>query len=275
MPNMPATELPATDMPVDKSESRVRDMFRQVAPRYDLMNHLLSLNIDRYWRWRAVRRLAVIDDSPILDICTGTGDLAIAIARRVGRDIPVIGSDFCGAMLRIARDKQARQRSGSDGNAPPQGAGPVRFLEADSQSLPFPTDTFQAVTVAFGLRNVTDTDRGLAEMTRVCKPGGQVMVLEFSNPTLPGFRQIYQWYFANVLPRIGQALARNDKDAYRYLQKSVGQFPDGPRLVERMVAAGMTRVSYRPLPGGVATIYTGYKPRSVGGEQAASREVGR
>lgn len=275
MPNMPATELPATDMPVDKSESRVRDMFRQVAPRYDLMNHLLSLNIDRYWRWRAVRRLAVIDDSPILDVCTGTGDLAIAIARRVGRDIPVIGSDFCGAMLRIAREKQARQRSGAAANTPPAGRESVRFLEADSQSLPFPADTFQAVTVAFGLRNVTDTDRGLAEMVRVCKPGGQVMVLEFSNPTLPGFRQIYQWYFANVLPRIGQALARNDKDAYRYLQKSVGQFPDGPRLVERMVAAGMTRVSYRPLTGGVATIYTGYKPRPDAGQPPTPREGGR
>lgn len=266
MPNMPATE-----MPVDKSESRVRDMFRQVAPRYDLMNHLLSLNIDRYWRWRAVRRLALIDDSPILDVCTGTGDLALAIGRRVGPRVPVIGSDFCGAMLRIARDKQARQRSAPDADKRPTVDGPVQFLEADSQSLPFPADTFQAVTVAFGLRNVTDTDRGLAEMTRVCRPGGQVMVLEFSNPTLPGFRQLYQWYFAHVLPRIGQALARNDKDAYRYLQKSVGQFPDGPRLVERMVAAGMTRVSYRPLTGGVATIYTGYKPEPVGGERAIPR----
>jgi demethylmenaquinone methyltransferase / 2-methoxy-6-polyprenyl-1,4-benzoquinol methylase len=244
--------MSATEIPVDKSESRVRDMFRQVAPRYDAMNHLLSLNIDRYWRWRAVRALQLIDDSPVLDVCTGTGDLALAIRQKAGERIRVVGSDFCGPMLRIAAEKQARLGQSS--------APPVAFLEADSQSLPFPDDTFQAVTVAFGLRNVTDTDRGLAEMTRVCKPGGQVMVLEFSNPSLPGFRQVYQLYFEHVLPRIGQMLARNDKDAYRYLQKSVGQFPDGQRLVDRMTAAGLTQAAYRPLTGGVATIYTGIKP---------------
>lgn len=247
--------MPVSESPVDKSEQRVREMFRQVAPRYDLMNHLLSMNIDRYWRWRAVRALRLIDDSPILDVCTGTGDLALAIAARVGPKIRVIGSDFCSAMLRIGQRKRS--------TGPEDLRGRVEFLEADSQQLPFPDDRFQAVTVAFGLRNVSDTDRGLREMTRVCKPGGQVMVLEFSNPSFPGFRQVYQWYFEHVLPRIGQALARNDKDAYRYLQKSVGQFPDGPRLVARMVGAGLVGVSYRTLTGGVASIYTGFKP---GGE---------
>ncbi len=247
--------MPVSESPVDKSEQRVREMFRQVAPRYDLMNHLLSMNIDRYWRWRAVRALRLIDDSPILDVCTGTGDLALAVAARVGPKIRVVGSDFCSAMLRIGQRKRS--------TGPEDFRGRVEFLEADSQQLPFPDDRFQAVTVAFGLRNVSDTDRGLREMTRVCKPGGQVMVLEFSNPSFPGFRQVYQWYFEHVLPRIGQALARNDKDAYRYLQKSVGQFPDGPRLVARMVGAGLVGVSYRTLTGGVASIYTGFKP---GGE---------
>lgn len=247
--------MPVSESPVDKSEQRVREMFRQVAPRYDLMNHLLSMNIDRYWRWRAVRALRLIDDSPILDVCTGTGDLALAIAARVGPKIRVVGSDFCSAMLRIGQRKRSTGQEDLRGR--------VEFLEADSQQLPFPDDRFQAVTVAFGLRNVSDTDRGLREMTRVCKPGGQVMVLEFSNPSFPGFRQVYQWYFEHVLPRIGQALARNDKDAYRYLQKSVGQFPDGPRLVARMVGAGLVGVSYRTLTGGVASIYTGFKP---GGE---------
>lgn len=247
--------MPVSESPVDKSEQRVREMFRQVAPRYDLMNHLLSMNIDRYWRWRAVRALRLIDDSPILDVCTGTGDLALAIAARVGPKIRVVGSDFCSAMLRIGQRKRS--------TGPEDLRGRVEFLEADSQQLPFPDDRFQAVTVAFGLRNVSDTDRGLREMTRVCKPGGQVMVLEFSNPSFPGFRQLYQWYFEHVLPRIGQAFARNDKDAYRYLQKSVGQFPDGPRLVARMVGAGLVGVSYRTLTGGVASIYTGFKP---GGE---------
>lgn len=244
--------MPATDVPVDKSERRVRDMFRQVAPRYDAMNHLLSLNIDRYWRFRAVSSLSLIDQSPVLDVCTGTGDLALAISKRVGPGVQVVGSDFCAAMLRIARDKQS-QRSDS-------AQRPIFLVEADSQQLPFPDDTFQAVTVAFGLRNVADTDRGLTEMGRVCKPGGQVMVLEFSNPTTPGFRQIYQLYFEHVLPRIGQMFARNDKDAYRYLQKSVGQFPQGQQLVDRMRAAGLVGARFHPLTFGVATIYTGFKP---------------
>lgn len=246
--------MPATDVPVDKSESRVREMFRQVAPRYDAMNHLLSLNIDRYWRHRAVKALRLIDQSPVLDVCTGTGDLALAIRRHVAPDIPVVGSDFCGAMLQIARQKQALASAAQ--------RSPVQFVEADSQHLPFPSDTFQAVTVAFGLRNITDTDRGLAEMTRVCRPGGQVMVLEFSNPTVIGFRQVYQLYFEHVLPRIGQMFARNDKDAYRYLQKSVGQFPQGQALANRMQAAGLIQTEFRPLTFGVATIYTGIKPQA-------------
>jgi demethylmenaquinone methyltransferase / 2-methoxy-6-polyprenyl-1,4-benzoquinol methylase len=246
----PEFVMPATDAPVDKSETRVRDMFRQVAPRYDAMNHLLSLNIDRYWRSCAAKSLKLVDQSPVLDVCTGTGDLALAIRKRAG--VPVIGSDFCGAMLRIARQKQSRI-----GDAEQQ---PVAFVEADSQRLPFPDDTFQAVTVAFGLRNVADTDRGLAEMTRVCKPDGQVMILEFSNPTTPGFSQIYRLYFEHVLPRIGQMFARNDKDAYRYLQKSVGQFPQGQQLADRMLAAGLVQTRFRPLTFGVATIYTGMKP---------------
>src|SRR5690606_15974726 len=121
--------MPATDAPVDKSESRVRDMFRQVAPRYDAMNHLLSLNVDRYWRRRAVQSLNLIDDSPVLDVCTGTGDLALAIAQRVSPGTQIVGSDFCGAMLRLAHEKQARRG--------PTDRLPVRLVEADSQQLPF------------------------------------------------------------------------------------------------------------------------------------------
>lgn len=241
---------------VDKSNSRVREMFRQIAPRYDAMNHLLSLNIDRYWRWRAVRRMrldpgiAGLDGAPILDTCTGTGDLAMAIAKRASGPVSVVGTDFCHAMLEIARDKRdARQKSAR-----------IDFLEADTQSLPFPNDTFQCVTVAFGLRNVADTDRGLGELTRVCKPGGQVMVLEFSSPRIWGLRQAYGFYFRNVLPRIGQWFASNDKSAYKYLPESVGEFPDGQTLADRMTAAGLNEVQFTPLTFGVATIYEGRKP---------------
>jgi len=243
----------SVDAPVDKSGGRVRDMFRQVAPRYDAMNHLLSLNIDRYWRSAAVKELHIQGSAPILDLCTGTGDLALAIEKHTAGKIEVVGSDFCNAMLQIARKKQEQiQARDSHRHG-------VHFLEADSQCLPFTTGQFQCVTVAFGLRNVADTDRGLAEMVRVCKRGGQVLVLEFSKPATPGFRQVYGFYFDKILPRIGNAFARNDKAAYRYLQQSVGQFPDGQRLADRMTAAGLRDVRFKPLTFGVATIYTGFK----------------
>lgn len=241
----------AAEMSVDKSARRVREMFRQIAPRYDRMNHLLSLNIDRYWRWRAVRCLQPNNDGPLLDVCTGTGDLALAMAVKFSGQRQVIGTDFCHAMLAIAAEKTAAISSD---------IARVKYLEADSQSLPFEDDSFQCVTVAFGLRNVADTDRGLGEMTRVCAPGGQVLVLEFSQPQTPGLKQFYGFYFRNVLPRIGQWLARNQESAYEYLPESVGQFPSGKQLADRMRAAGLDDVRYFPLTFGVATIYLGVKP---------------
>lgn len=244
---------------VDKSSSRVREMFGQIAPRYDLLNHLLSLNIDRYWRWRAASRLHIEPDLPILDVCCGTGDLAIAIANRAPDSVRVVASDFCNEMLEIARDKCRDRRDPS---------GRISFLEADAQSLPFDADTFQCVTVAFGLRNVADTDQGLREMMRVCRPGGQVMVLEFSQPRIWGLRQLYGFYFRNVLPRIGQWLARNDQSAYKYLPESVGEFPDGHVLADRMSAVGLADVTFKPLTCGVATIYEGFKPPSPSSGEA-------
>lgn len=235
---------------LDKSNARVREMFRQIAPRYDLMNHLLSLNVDKYWRHRAVQRLRLKPDLPALDVCTGTGDLALSIAAAAPRGVQVVGSDFCYAMLEIARRKRVPGKEDCH----------LDFLEADSQQLPFAANEFQCVTVAFGLRNVADTDRGLREMTRVCRPGGQVLVLEFSKPSLLGLRQLYGMYFSHVLPRIGQLLARNDKSAYEYLPQSVGKFPDGQALADRMTAAGLSDVTFTPLTFGICTIYEGTKP---------------
>jgi demethylmenaquinone methyltransferase/2-methoxy-6-polyprenyl-1,4-benzoquinol methylase len=237
-------------MPVDKSADRVRQMFGQIAARYDFLNHLLSLGVDHYWRWQTVRRVPPQGELPILDLCTGTGDLAFAYDRAAHRQVKIVGADFCHPMLEIGRRKAAT--AGSNGR--------VTFLEADAQALPLPSNSFQIVAVAFGLRNVADTDRGLAEMLRVAAPGGRVTVLEFSSPTSEPFKSIYGWYFRHVLPRIGQFVSRNSASAYEYLPESVGEFPQGEALVQRMRAAGLTDVRCFPLTMGVATLYLGTKP---------------
>jgi demethylmenaquinone methyltransferase / 2-methoxy-6-polyprenyl-1,4-benzoquinol methylase len=235
-------------MPVDKSEARVRGMFAEIASRYDFMNHALSLGTDVYWRWRTVRKVAPTGHAPILDLCTGTGDLALAYRRAATNGTHVVGADFCHPMLVIGHEKADRRRVEG-----------VTFVEADAQHLPFPDATFQIVSVAFGLRNVTDTDQGLREMFRVCQNGGRIAVLEFSMPSLQPFRFLYGFYFRHILPKIGQLLARNRQDAYNYLPESVGEFPSGDALAERMRAAGAREVRYYPLTLGVATLYVGTK----------------
>ena len=236
-------------MPVDKSTDRVRHMFGQIAGRYDFLNHLLSLNIDRYWRRRTVRLVPPGGPRPILDVCTGTGDLALAYDRATGGRTPIVAADFCHEMLVIGREKARRAGAGDR----------ITFVEADAQSLPLPSDEFQIVCVAFGLRNVADADRGLAEMTRVCAPGGRVAVLEFSMPTRQPFKGVYGWYFRHVLPRIGRLFARNAGDAYEYLPTSVGEFPQGEALCEHMRAAGLSNLRRYQLTLGVATLYVGTK----------------
>ena len=250
---MPAETLPLAEKPVDKSGDRIRGMFGKIAPRYDLLNHVLSLNIDRYWRWRTVKLAPPVGTAPILDLCTGTGDLALAYCRAAGGQSSVVGADFCHEMLAIARKKAAKL---SDPHAP-------RFIEADTMRLPLESDTYQIVSVAFGLRNVADTDAGLREMVRVCRPGGRVVVLEFSTPPWQPLRGIYQAYFRYVLPKIGQWLSRSPDDAYSYLPASVGQFPCGETLAQRMRAAGLDEVWFRRFTCGIATLYVGTKPASI------------
>jgi demethylmenaquinone methyltransferase/2-methoxy-6-polyprenyl-1,4-benzoquinol methylase len=223
-------------------------MFGEIAPRYDLLNRLLSMGIDRRWR-RRTTQLVPPGDGPVLDVCTGTGDLALAYWRAGGRQVRVVGTDFAHPMLTIAQEKAAKTKAADD----------VSFLEADTLSLPFADDSFQVVTVAFGLRNVSDTDRGLREMARVCRPGGRVAVLEFSTPTAWPIRQIYLSYFRHVLPRVGQAVARNRQAAYNYLPESVGEFPQGEMLAGRMADAGLREVQFYPFTFGIATLYVGTK----------------
>jgi demethylmenaquinone methyltransferase / 2-methoxy-6-polyprenyl-1,4-benzoquinol methylase len=240
---------------VDKSGERVRRMFGEISGRYDFLNHVLSGGTDYYWRWWTTRTVRPQGTAPILDVCTGTGDLALAFWNIAGRKLEVIGTDFTPEMLRIAEQKRdARKTSSTEQSAP------LTFVEADTQQLPFDDDRFQIVSVAFGLRNVSDTRAGLREMLRVCQPGGRVAVLEFSLPGNAVLRWGYLKYFRYVLPRIGQLLARNKEAAYNYLPASVSEFPYGQALADIMTEVGMTAVKWTPLTCGIATLYVGQKP---------------
>jgi demethylmenaquinone methyltransferase/2-methoxy-6-polyprenyl-1,4-benzoquinol methylase len=260
-----ATTAEASEQ-VDKSGDRIQKMFGEISGRYDFLNHFLSGGVDYYWRWRTVRRIRPDGDSPILDVCTGTGDLAIAYWKKAGGTTAVVGTDFTPEMLDIARVKTAKMgipadaASSETNGSQSSSKAPLTFQQADTMELPLESDLYQIVSVAFGLRNVSDTVAGLKEMTRVCKPGGQVAVLEFSMPRNRLFGAVYRWYFRNILPRIGQLLARNSEAAYKYLPQSVSQFPQDEELAGLMREAGLTDISWTPLTFGIATLYAGRKP---------------
>lgn len=236
-------------MTVDKSNAKVQEMFGQIAPNYDRMNHVLSMNVDHYWRWYTVRKLKPIPGEPILDCCTGTGDLAISFYKKTKGESEIVASDFCPEMLAFGEKKQTRFRYQNK----------IQFQEADTQNLPLASDYFSIVTVAFGLRNVADTMLGLKEMVRVCKPGGKVAVLEFTMPRYQPIKSMYKWYFKNILPRIGQWFARNDSNAYEYLPETVGEFPQYQALTNMMSEAGLKDTRFIPMTFGIATLYIGTK----------------
>ena len=234
---------------LDKGEPRIRRMFGEIAPVYDRLNHVLSLNIDKLWRKKTVRDVP-LTAGPLLDLCTGTGDLAIDYFKATGGRFDIVGADFCHPML-VRASAKARARKGGE---------KIHWVEADAQQLPFPDDTFEVVTVSFGLRNVTDTMKGLREMARVAKPGGKIAVLEFSRPRNWFFSRVYRFYFRRVLPTIGQVVSKSPENAYNYLPESVMQFPDGEALAAMMRDAGLTEVVFTPLTFGIATLYVGRKP---------------
>jgi len=227
----------------------VRGMFGRVAHRYDLANHLLSLNIDRVWRARTVRRVRTIlerPDSRALDICCGTGDLVLALAGGRHPSHTVLGSDFCHPMLVAARDKVARRRA------------PAILFEADALLLPVRDNSLDLVTVAFGFRNLANYEAGLREMRRVLRPGGMAAILEFSQPPNRLFAAFYNWYSRRILPLIGGALS-GSQDAYRYLPESVRKFPSAPQLVEDMRRTGFQEVRYEYWTGGIVALHSGIR----------------
>ncbi len=223
-------------------------MFSRISARYDLLNHLLSANIDKRWRRLVAERLrpALGKDSCVLDVACGTGDLAFAVQAAAPAS-RIVGTDFCRPMLEIA----ARKTS-TVGRAIP-------FVEGDALSLPFAEKTFDAVTIGFGLRNLSSVEEGLRELLRVLKPGGVVAILEFSTPVVPGFRALFQFYFSRVLPFIGGALS-GSRVAYEYLPDSVRKFPDQQRLVSMMRDAGFEEVRFENLTGGIAALHLGRRP---------------
>lgn len=247
-------------MTVDKSGNRVQQMFAEIAPKYDLMNHLLSLNVDKWWRSRTVNRLAPTSNHRVLDVCTGTGDLAIAMWQRMLKSqgngveseqnpgFEVIASDFCRPMLEIGVKKAEKLKCDR-----------LQFVEADSMQLPFGDNQFDLVTVAFGLRNVSKTEVGLSEMVRVCSSGGRIGILEFTMPRIWPLSSLYRFYFLKVLPKVGQWFAKNRSDAYSYLPESVGEFPQYEVLAEMMRISGMKDIQFYPMTVGLATLYVGTK----------------
>ena len=250
-------EVPQLTSPraVDKSGAKVRSMFASIAGRYDLLNHLLSLNIDKTWRTFTTRTVPPEPGVPVLDCCTGTADLALAYHRAGQGRSPVVGADFCREMLVLGGSKLRKARADTA----------VILVEGDTQRLPMPDNTFGVVTVAFGLRNVADTTRGVDEMIRVTRPGGKVAILEFSRPRGAVLGRLYLGFFRNVLPKVGQTLAPNSYNAYRYLPDSVLQFPDGQAMLDLLGARGLTDLRQYPLTFGIATLYVGVKPAGAPG----------
>ena len=227
-------------------KEQVRVMFDNIAYKYDFLNHFLSAGIDIGWRKKLVKMINKHQPQHTLDVATGTADLAIALAKKT--KTPIIGIDISNGMLDIGREKLKKLNLDQQ----------IVLQQADSENLPFNDNVFDAVMVAFGVRNFENLDKGLAEMNRVLKPGGMLAVLEFSRPRKFPVKQLYNFYFRFILPFLGRLISK-DKGAYTYLPESVGKFPDGQDFINHLTSCGYHKNSERRLSFGIATIYTGFK----------------
>lgn len=222
-------------------------MFDSIAGKYDFLNHFLSAGIDYSWRKKVAKIVAQEKPASVLDVATGTADLAITVARRTKAKIT--GIDISSGMLQIGIKKLEQKALNQQ----------ISLLQADSEKIPFEAKTFDVSMVAFGVRNFENLNDGLSEMHRVTKPGGLIVVLEFSKPRKFPVKQLYSFYFRHILPAVGRLISK-DQGAYTYLPDSVGQFPDGKQFLDELERSGFTKVSERRLTFGIASIYTGRKP---------------
>jgi len=230
---------------ISKAPEKIAGMFDAIAGRYDLLNHLLSAGIDRRWRKRAIRSLRLTGTERVLDLCTGTADLAMAAARARPAAARVVGVDFAAAMLRVGHEKVQRERLGHR----------IALVRGDATRLPVADASVDAVTIAFGIRNVDQVAIACREMRRVLRRGGRLAILEFAVPTMPGVRAVYRWYLHQVLPRVGRAVSRHHA-AYGYLPASIGAFATPEEFVKILREAGFTDISPNRLTFGSVILYT-------------------
>ena len=230
-------------------KGQVEEMFDNISPRYDLLNHLLSLNIDKIWRRKTINKLRPYQPKTILDIATGTGDFAIAALKL--SDVNITGIDISEGMLNVGREKIKVKKLDKQ----------IRFKRADSEDLPFNEGEFDAAIVGFGVRNFENLKKGLSEIQRVLKPGGVFFVLEFSKPVSFPFKQIYMFYFTRILPLIGRMVSK-DSSAYTYLPESVNEFPDGDRFLAILADVGFVQNECYRQTFGIASIYKAHKPNN-------------
>jgi len=236
-------------VPMANKAQRVADVFHSVADKYDLMNDLISVGIHRVWKRITIEMSAVRAGYKVLDIAGGTGDLAAKFAARVGPEGTVVLADINDSMLRVGRDRLLDRGIVEN----------VRFAQADAQHLPFPDNSFDLVSIAFGLRNVTDKDLALRSMLRVLKPGGRLLILEFSKPQNPLIEKLYDGYSFNLLPKLGQLFAR-DENSYRYLAESIRMHPDQQTLQSMLDSAGFVNTDYHNMSAGIVALHRGIKP---------------
>ena len=237
------------DVPAKEKESLVAGVFHSVASSYDVMNDLMSMGVHRLWKRFTIELSAARRGHAILDIAGGTGDLTLQFSRIVGSDGKVVLADINDSMLKVGRDKLVD--SGAVGN--------IEYVQANAECLPFPDNTFDCITIAFGLRNVTDKDKALKSMQRVLKPGGRLLVLEFSKTQNPALTKLYDTYSFHLLPKMGKLVA-NDAESYQYLAESIRMHPDQDTLEKMMKDAGFVNTAYHNMTGGIVALHKGIKP---------------